>query len=201
MLKLGVTGQIASGKSTVAEAFAEFGGRLVSADQIGREVVEKNKPVLSKLIRAFGRGIVTAEGQLKRRELGKIVFASPEKRKTLNEIVHPQLLKRLVEEIKVCESDPKCGFVIVDAALLVDWGWHEKVDYTICVTAPEADQITRAVKNGFTVAEIKDRISSQKPIEDLVAVSDFVIHNNGTLSELRDKTRQVYERIKVARKS
>lgn len=197
MLKLGITGQIASGKSTVAKVFAEFGGRLVSADQIGREVVEKNKPVLSKLIRAFGSSIVTSEGQLKRRELGKIVFASPEKRKLLNEIVHPQLLKRLSEEIKLCESDPECGFIIIDAALLVDWGWHEKVDYTICVTAPEADQITRAVKNGFSVAEIKDRISSQKPIEDLIAVSDFVIDNNGTLSELREKARQIFKRIQA----
>nr|NIP43972.1 dephospho-CoA kinase [candidate division Zixibacteria bacterium]NIR66758.1 dephospho-CoA kinase [candidate division Zixibacteria bacterium]NIS15107.1 dephospho-CoA kinase [candidate division Zixibacteria bacterium]NIS48305.1 dephospho-CoA kinase [candidate division Zixibacteria bacterium]NIT51604.1 dephospho-CoA kinase [candidate division Zixibacteria bacterium] len=187
MIKLGITGQIASGKSTVAREFAKFGGKVISADQIGKEVVEETPHILSKLIRAFGPQIVTPQGVLKRRELGKIVFASAEKREMLNRIVHPPLLQRLKEEMDHCSIDPECGMAIIDAALLVDWGWHEKMDWTVCVVSAPDTQLLRLKAEGLTENEISDRISSQKSREEFMAASDFVIENDGTLKELKEK--------------
>ena len=195
MIKLGITGQIASGKSTVAREFAKFGGKIIFADEIGREVVEERPPVLSKLIRAFGPQIVTPHGILKRRELGRIVFSSSAKREILNKIVHPPLLQRLKEELDKCLLDPGCEFAIIDAALLVDWGWHKKMDWTVCVVAATETQIMRLKDKDYTDQEIHDRINSQKSREELLAASDYVIENDGTLEELRQKVKSIYDRI------
>ncbi len=200
MIKLGITGQIASGKSTVAREFAKFGGKVISADQIGKEVVEETPHILSKLIRAFGPQIVTPQGVLKRRELGKIVFASAEKREMLNRIVHPPLLQRLKEEMDHCSIDPECGMAIIDAALLVDWGWHEKMDWTVCVVSAPDTQLLRLKAEGLTENEISDRISSQKSREEFMAASDFVIENDGTLKELKEKVEMIYDQIMLESK-
>jgi dephospho-CoA kinase len=195
MIKLGITGQIASGKSTAAREFAKFGGRIIFADDIGREVVEEKPPVLSKLIRTFGPQIVTPQGVLKRRELGKIVFASEEKRAQLNKIVHPPLLKRLREELDKCSLDPSCDLAIVDAALLIDWDWHKKMDWTVCVVAAPDTQILRLKGKGLTDQEIHDRINSQKSRDELESASNFVIDNNGTFEELRQKVQEIHKKI------
>ncbi len=201
MIKLGITGQIASGKSTAAREFAKFGGRVIYADDIGREVAEEKPPVLSKLIRTFGPQIVTPQGVLKRRELGKIVFASAEKRAELNKIVHPPLLQRLKEELDKCSLDPACELAIVDAALLVDWGWHKKMDWTVCVVAALDTQILRLKEKGLTDQEIHDRINSQKNRDELEAASDFVIENDGTIEELRQKVEEIHKRIVSGQKA
>ncbi|HDS00484.1 MAG TPA: dephospho-CoA kinase [candidate division Zixibacteria bacterium] len=200
MIKLGITGQIASGKSTVAREFAKFGGRVIYADEIGREVVEERPPILSKLIRAFGPQIVTPQGILKRRELGRIVFASAEKREILNKIVHPPLLQRLREELDKCSLDPECKLAIVDAALLVDWGWHEKMDWTVCVVTAPDTQILRLKTKGLTDQEIRDRINSQTNREELISAADFVIENDGSLEELKQKVEMIYDQIMLESK-
>ena len=195
MIKVGVTGQIASGKTTAAREFASLGGTYISADSIGREVVEKNSPVLSKLIRAFGAEIVTPEGVLKRRVLGRKAFASRENIETLNKIVHPALLKSLDEAIDRCEQDSSCRIAVIDAALLIDWEYHKKMDYTVCVVSDKAAQFSRLTAQNFSTDEIEERIAAQKPIEILTAASDFVIENNGTLDELKAKVLNIYEKI------
>lgn len=196
MIKLGITGRIATGKSTAAMEFAKFGGKVIYADKIGREVVEERPPILSKLVRAFGPEIVTPQGVLKRRELGRLAFASREKREILNKIVHPPLLQRLKEELEVCEADPECGLAIVDAALLVDWGWQKNMDFTICVTSTRESQIMRLKETGLSDEEILDRIDAQKSQEELIAASDFVIENNGTIQELRQKVKKIFDEIR-----
>ncbi|MBD3217756.1 MAG: dephospho-CoA kinase [candidate division Zixibacteria bacterium] len=201
MIKLGITGQIASGKSTAAREFAKFGGRIIYADDIGREVVEEDSPVLSKLIRAFGPQIVTPQGVLKRRELGRIVFASEEERAKLNKIVHPPLLKRLREELDKCSLDPACELAIVDAALLVDWDWHNNMDWTVCVVAAPDTQLLRLKGKGLTDQEIHDRINSQKSREELEAASDFVIENDGPIEQLKQKVKEIHKKIVSAQKA
>lgn len=196
MLKLGITGRIASGKTTAAGEFARLGGKIISADEIGRKVVEENPPVLSKLIRAFGREIVHPDGTLKRRVLGMKAFASQENKETLNRIVHPLLLRFLAEEMDTSLGQKDCQMVIIDAALLIDWGWHNKMDFTVCVVAPEDAQISRLREEGFSMEEIRDRLNSQKTLEELEAASDFIINNDGSPEELRNKVKAVYNEIK-----
>jgi len=196
MIKLGVTGQIASGKTTAAREFASLGGLYISADSIGREVVEKFSPVLSKLIRAFGPDIVTPEGVLKRRVLGRKVFASQENMRILNKIVHPPLLKRLDEEIERCQNEPNCKLIVIDAALLIDLNYHKKMDFTVCVVSEKLAQISRLIEKGFSKSEIEERILVQKPVSELSAASDFVIENNDKNEELKDKVKDIFEQIK-----
>ena len=195
MIKLGVTGQIASGKTTVAREFAALGGTYISADSIGREVVEKNSPVLSKLIRAFGAEIVTPEGVLKRRVLGRKAFSSQEGMQTLNKIVHPPLLKSLDEAIAKCQQDSSCRMAVIDAALLIDWDYHKKMDYTVCVVSDKSAQFSRLAAQNYSTDEIEERIAAQKTIEELSTASDFVIENNGTLEELKAKVQTIYDQI------
>jgi len=195
MLTIGITGRLGSGKSAAARILEKLGGKVISADDLGREVVEDRPHILSKLIRAFGTEIVTPEGNLKRRELARLAFSSPQNLENLNKIVHPALLQRLEEELERCRHDPDCALIVVDAALLVDWGLHAKMDYVICVSAEEKIQIARQVEKGLSPEEARMRLKSQKPQEELGAVSDFVIENNGTLEELETKIRQVYDQI------
>ena len=172
-----------------------MGGKLISADEIGREVVEKNPPVLSKLIRTFGKEIVNPDGTLKRRELGKMAFASQENRLKLNKIVHPSLLRRLEEEIEKYSQLPDCKMVIIDAALLIDWNLQTRMDFTVCVTAPRKLMIGRLMADGFSEAEAIERIRSQKPSDEMEKASDFVINNDGSLKDLRAKAKEVYNKI------
>jgi dephospho-CoA kinase len=89
-----------------------------------------------------------------------------------------------------------CGMVIIDAALLIDWGWHKKMDFTVCVIAPEDAQISRLREDGFSMEEIRDRLDAQKTLEELEAASDFIINNDGSLEELRDKVKAIYDEIR-----
>jgi dephospho-CoA kinase len=195
MILLGITGQIASGKTTAAMEFVKLGGEIISADEIGKQVVEKNPPVLSKLIRAFGCEIVDPDGKLQRKILGNIVFFSEEKRNTLNRIVHPPLLKMLKNKIEKCRENPECKLLIIDAALLIDWNLHKTMDYTICVIAPEDIQINRLTTNGFSVEEAKNRIKSQKTVEELQHASDYTINNVGDINDLRKKVGEIHSKI------
>jgi len=195
MTKLGITGQIATGKSTAAREFAKFGGKIIFADEIGREVVEGRPPILSKLVRAFGPQIVTPQGILKRRELGRMAFSCRENIETLNRIVHPPLLQRLKEELELCAADPQCPMAIIDAALLIDWGWHKKMDWTVCVTASHESQVKRLREKGLSDEEIQVRIAIQKSQQELASACDFVIENDDTIEKLRAKVDAVYKKI------
>jgi dephospho-CoA kinase len=129
---IGITGGIGSGKTEVAKIFKKLGAKIISGDEIGKEVVEKNRPVLKKLVRIFGEGILNGNRKLNRRKLGKIVFSSIENRDKLNKIVHPYLLSNLRKQIREHrKKDP--GIVIVDAALIVEWGLQKELDYLILV--------------------------------------------------------------------
>jgi dephospho-CoA kinase len=190
---IGITGQIGSGKSEAAKILKRLGAFVISADQIGKEVVEKNKSILKKLAGQFGDDILTPNGRLRRKKLGRIVFASPEKKAVLNKIVHPVLLRELKRQVKTAQK--KYDIVVIDAALLIEWGWQKIVDYTILIHATERIKIDRLTKSGYTSQEAKNRLKSQLSYRILSLASNAIIYNNKSLESLEVKLRKILSKL------
>ncbi|MGB2804460.1 MAG: dephospho-CoA kinase [Candidatus Zixiibacteriota bacterium] len=186
MLLIGVTGGIACGKTEVAEVFRKKGAIVLSGDQIGKEVVEKEGTVLKQLVHAFGQDILNKNGTLDRRKLGEIAFASEESRDKLNRIIHPHLLKELRGRIQNIEEENPRAVVVIDAALIVEWGLEKELDYLIFVESKEENKIRRLQKEkGYSKKEALDRIKSQLPEKVKEKKADVVIRNDEGLAELR----------------
>lgn len=190
---IGVTGLIGSGKSEVAAEFVRQGGNLIDADEIGREVVETDQSVLYRLVLEFGDSILDSDGKLMRRQLGRLAFSDQSKRDLLNEIVHPPLLTLLEERIRA--SEDKFEHTIVDAALLIFWGCHTKVDYTLLVHASKKTRLERLKRKGLSKVEFNHRNESQLSLSELKAGSDSIILNEGTIRLLRQKSAELYVQI------
>jgi len=191
---IGLVGQIGTGKSEAARILKRnHGAFIISADKIGRNVVDKNPVVLKRLVKAFGSTILTKSGNLKRKALGRIAFASDDRKKKLNEIVHPLLLKELEKQSKTAQK--KYEIVVIDAALLIDWGWNKKVDYTILIHAGNEIKISRLVKKGLSRSEALMRITSQLKFRELKKHADFIILNNKSLSHLEKRIDEIVEKL------
>lgn len=193
MLLVGLTGGIASGKSSTARILEELGARIIDTDIICRKLVEKNRPAWREIIHFFGEDILMEDGSLDRKKLGNIVFRDEEKRKKLNAIIHPKVISeelRLAKGIK--EEDPY-ALVVVNAALLIESGNHKNMDKVIVVGADEDRVIDRIVKrDGLTRDEARLRMASQLPLREKIKLAHYFIENNGTLDELREKVEMVY---------
>ncbi len=196
MLLIGVTGGIACGKTEVCKVFQKKGATILSGDEIGKEVVEKNKKVLKELVRTFGEEILKKNRTLNRRKLGKIAFASKEAKDKLNEIIHPFLLGDLRKRVKSVRKKNPEAIVAIDAALMVEWGLEKELDYLIFVESKREDKIKRLRKEkGYTRREALDRIKSQLPEITKKRKADFVIRNDKGLAELRTKANRVWIHI------
>ncbi len=194
---VGITGGIASGKTEVAKVFQKKGAKVISGDEIGKEVVEKNPVVLRKLVNTFGKGILNTKGRLNRRKLGEIAFSNDKNKEKLNEIVHPHLLRGLKHEItKFRKTRNKKQVLLVDAALIVEWKLYKNLDKLILVTSPEGKRLARLRKLGFSKKEAQDRIKRQVTDSQRKRYSDFVIVNNGNLNSLKTKALVVWKRLK-----
>jgi len=186
MLLVGITGGIACGKTEVAKVFQEKGAIILSGDQIGREVVEKGGAVIEKLVRAFGETILRSDGSLDRRRLGRIAFASKESKDRLNDIIHPHLLEELRRRIQKLEEEAPEAVVVIDAALIVEWGLEKELDHLIFVESKEDNKIKRLQKEkGYSEKEAVDRIKSQLPDKVKEEKVDMIIRNDRGLAELR----------------
>jgi dephospho-CoA kinase len=190
---LGLTGRIGTGKSEVARILKQFGALVISADAIGKAVVDNKPAVLKKLVRGFGEGIIDKKGKLNRRKLGRLALANEESRRRLNEIVHPFLLRELDRQVKI--SLKRNRIVVVDAALLIDWGWQKKVDKVILVQAPDRICIGRLLKKGYSVAEARARLGSQLPDSVLKEHADIIISNSKSLDVLQVKVKRAMQRL------
>lgn len=191
---IGITGQIGSGKSEVARIFKKHGAFVLSADEIGREVVEKNPATLKRLVEAFGDNILSKTGRLRRRNLGEIAFASEEEKRKLNDIVHPALLRELENQARAASK--KYDMVVIDAALLIDWKWDRKVDYTILIHASDKIKLDRLIRMGYSWAEARSRIRSQLKYRELRKHSDFVVLNNKSLDSLELKVKKIVRKFR-----
>jgi dephospho-CoA kinase len=190
---LGVTGLIGSGKSTVARAFRDEGALLIDCDRIGREVVESDSTIQYQLVLAFGGSILTRRKTIDRRRLGRLAFSSAENTEKLNSIVHPALLAELDRRVR--DARARGETAVIDAALLIYWNYHTKVDYTILVTAYTRNRMNRLRATGLTDDEIRQRTRSQLPLSHLRERSDFVLANNTNPEKLRTRAIMLYRRL------
>ena len=181
MRRIGLTGGIGSGKSTVASLFAELGAVVIDADAIAREVVAVGSEGLRALVEAFGAGILATDGSLNRQRLADIVFADPGARATLNAITHPRIGARTAELISALPAD---AVLIHDVPLLVELGMQDAYDLVVVVDAPDDVRLDRLVARGHTLQDAAARIAAQAPRDVRLAAADVVIDNSGSLDDL-----------------
>ena len=196
MLLFGITGGIASGKTEVAKVFQKLGAKILSGDEIGKDVVEKNPQLLKKLVKAFGDKILDSKKRLNRKKLGEIAFSSPSSTKKLNQIVHPFLLKDLKEKIKSLKKKRYKKPVVIDAALIVEWGLQKELDYLVFVDCSRQKRIRRLIEQkGYTRKEAEARIKAQLPESKKRVLSDFIVKNEENVRELRRSSKALWEKI------
>lgn len=195
MLRVGLTGGIASGKSMVADELAARGAIIIDADVLAREVVEPGTPALAAIIDRFGAQVLR-DGQIDRARLAQIVFADPHARRDLERIVHPAVRARAAE-LERAASD--AAVVVHVIPLLVETGQHEDFDVVVTVDADHETQIQRLmVRNGFTRAEAESRIAAQASREDRRRAADVVVDNTGSLSQLREQIDALWAELSSA---
>lgn len=179
---LGLTGGIATGKSTVVSVFKRLGFPVVDADVIAREIVEIGMPALGEVVSLFGSEILNSDGSLDRKKLGEIIFSDEEKRKKLNSILSPFLKERILAEI--ADKKSKAPLVIVDIPLLYEGGYEKFVDKVAVVYIPKTMQLTRLMKrDNLTEREAQQRITSQLPIEKKRQKADILFDNQNSIEE------------------
>ncbi|MCJ2147325.1 MULTISPECIES: dephospho-CoA kinase [Bacillus] len=192
-LVIGLTGGIASGKSTVAQMFQQCGITVVDADVIAKEAVEQGMPAYQKIAETFGQGVLLETGDIDRRKLGEIVFANEEKRMQLNAIVHPEVRKMMIkqrdEAIRAGEQ-----FVVLDIPLLYESGLEHLTDKVIVVWVPMELQLERLMKrNRLTEDEALNRIHAQHSLEEKKKKADAVIDNSGSLKDTEAQLHQLLD--------
>ena len=193
MKRVGLTGNIGCGKSTVAKMFQELGAYVVDADKIIHSFYKKGHPVYKKVLDTFGEKILDKEGNIDRKKLAEIVFSDEEKLKKLEEITHSSLY----EELKKIERKlSKDTIFIVEASLLVEKGSYKKFDKLIVVYAPYEVCKERAIKRGLSPEDFQRRWKLQMPIEEKVKFGDYVIDNSRSLEETYEQVKKIYEELK-----
>jgi len=188
----GLTGGIASGKSTVAGCFASWGAYIVDADRVAREVVAPGEPAFDAVVKHFGIAILTPDGAIDRQELGRIVFDNDADRQALEAILHPVIRKESLRRFADHAGEAVLG--IYEASLLVETGAFKDFDCLIVAACTAETQIARLVKrDGLSKADARKRLTAQFPLEKKVELADHVIDTNGTLEETRARAQTVWD--------
>ncbi|MBP3036260.1 dephospho-CoA kinase [Arthrobacter sp. zg-ZUI100] len=191
MLRVGLTGGIAAGKSLAASTLRELGALVIDADALAREVVEPGTEGLAAVVEAFGSGMLDGEGRLDRPALAAVVFGDEEKRNTLNGIVHPRVRARAAELEQAAAPE---RIVVHDIPLLVETGQHRNFDFVLVIDAPEEERIRRmAADRGMSEEAARARIAAQAGAEERAAAADVVLINDGAAQQLVDAVRELWE--------
>jgi len=197
MLKVGLTGGLASGKSFVGEALTSLGCLVVQADELGHEVLCPGGEAHDAVIREFGPAIVGEGGEIDRRRLAEVVFNQPEKLARLNALVHPPVVRREEELAAEFAQREPGGIFVVEAAILVETGSYKRFDRLILVACTEEQQVERAMRReGAVEAVVRARLSRQMPIQEKRKFADFVIDTSGTKESTLRQTGVVYEALR-----
>jgi dephospho-CoA kinase len=195
-LLVGLTGGIATGKSTVSMMFAHLGAKIVDADLLAREVVMPGQAALTEIVREFGPDVLAPDGSLDRKRVGAIVFDDAQKRKRLEEITHPAIRVRQQRILSVYEEEAFEGIVFWDAALLIESSGAKGMDRVVVVITDPDTELTRLMaRDGFSEEDARRRIGSQMPLAEKVKVADYVIDNSGSRSETERLVKDVYRAL------
>lgn len=196
MKVIGLTGNIASGKSLVASMFETLGAKVIDFDDIARKIVEPGEPAWNEIVDTFGRGILNPDDSINRKALGDVIFNDNQKRKILNEITHPKIVLYTRENVEKYRNE-NVEIVIIEAALIVErGGLNDLIEKLILVTSDEESQIERlATRNGFSREEAISRINSQMPTEEKVKYADYLIDNSGTQEETQKQVNNLWSEL------
>lgn len=192
-MRVGLTGGVASGKSTVAQLLVDLGAVLIDGDALAREVVARGTAGLAQVVAEFGPEMLTPEGDLDRPAMGRLVFGDEAARRRLEAITHPLIFERYAE----LEASAPAGAVVVhDIPLLAESGRADTFDEVLVVDAPVELQIERMVRDrGWTREEAESRIAAQATREQRLAIATYVIDNTGTVEDLRHRVTEVFEEL------
>ena len=196
MFKLGLTGGIATGKTTISNYLKSIDIPVLDADEYARKVVEPGTPGLDEITNTFGEQVLRADGSLNRKLLGQIVFNDSSARQTLNDITHPRIQQMMADELHRL-AEQQTPLVILDIPLLLENNNVAGADAVMVVSIPESLQLTRLMqRNNLTEKEAHARISAQMPLVEKEKLADFVIDNSGTISNTQKQVEKVIQKIR-----
>ncbi|HEX8292004.1 MAG TPA: dephospho-CoA kinase [Pyrinomonadaceae bacterium] len=197
MLRVGLTGSIAVGKSYVSGVLTELGCRVADADVLARRVVEPGAEGLRRVVEAFGESVLRPDGTLDRAALGAIIFKDGAKRELINSLLHPLIIEGQDELLRRWEREDPRGIGVVDAALMIESGGHARFDRLVVVHCRPEVQLERLMRrNGYTREEAAARIAAQMPQEEKLRHADFKIDTSGSFEETRGRTAEVYTALR-----
>jgi dephospho-CoA kinase len=192
-LLVGLTGGIATGKSTVSNMLRGLGAEIIDADQLARQVVEPGEPAWREIVEKFGRDVLNPDGTLDRKKLGAIVFANPEQRKRLEAITHPAIRARVKARVDELAARGFAGIVFYDAAILIEALGHQDMDRIVVVMTDEPTQVARLRgRDGADDAEGRRKIASQMPLAEKAKLADYVIDNSGDREATAEQVRRLF---------
>jgi dephospho-CoA kinase len=198
MLKIGLTGGIATGKSYVLSVFSELGCEVSDADAMAHRAIEQGRPAYLDIVDQFGRDVLNEDGSINRAALGAVVFTNKSARERLNEIVHPRVYEAQAEWFEEVASRDPDAIAVVDAALMIETGSYRRFDKIIVVYCDPELQLRRlTTRNGFTVEQAQARISAQMPSDEKLKYADYSIDTSKGFEDTRRQVEEVYEKLRA----
>ena len=196
MLKIGLTGGIGTGKSSVSALFKEWGAYIFDADVVAKDIINNNDTAQSELIAEFGTDVLGADNKIDKKKLARIAFSDEDHQLRLNIIIHPYVFNEIDATFDKVLADGNHEVFVVDAALIYESGADTHMDYVIVVTSHLKIRTERVMtRGGLTLDEFLQRVELQWPDEDKVHMADFVVHNNSTEEHLAAEAKKIYNRL------
>lgn len=196
MLVIGLTGGIASGKSMISNFLRELGAGVIDADKLARELVVSSSPAFQEIVDTFGPDIIQEDGELNRKKLGSIIFASGQERDKLNRILHPKIIDKTQEWIRYYKSKEQVPLIVVDAPLLIETGMTKLVDQVWVVSIPPEIQIERLRKrDNLSQFEAQQRLATQMSLPEKVPYADIIIDNSKSPEETTAYIKKLWRKV------
>jgi dephospho-CoA kinase len=194
--RVGLTGGIASGKSTVCEQLRRRGCLILDADQIAHQLIVKGQPCYTPVVEVFGPQILNDTGKIDRQKLGNLAFHNPALLQHLNRIIHPEVIRQIQMKLAIIEAESSRSRTIVEASVMIESGFHTSFQYLILVTCTPAQQIERLwIRNGLSEGEARLRMAAQLPLEEKKSLADWVIDNSGSLEQTQAQVDRLWQEL------